>query len=33
MSATVPLAKPPGAHSAKEAGLYYASDADAVLPG
>ena len=31
MSATVPLAKPPGAHSAKEAGLYYASDADAGL--
>ena len=28
MSATVPLPKPPGAHSAKEAGLYYASDAD-----
>ena len=28
MSATVPLPKPPGAHSAREAGLYYASDAD-----
>jgi DNA topoisomerase-1 len=28
MSATVPLPKPPGAASAKEAGLYYASDAD-----
>src|SRR4051794_3829520 len=28
MSATVPLPRPPGAHSAKEAGLYYASDAD-----
>ena len=31
MSATVPLPKPPGAQSAKEAGLYYASDADAGL--
>jgi DNA topoisomerase-1 len=31
MSATVPLPKPPGAHSAKEAGLFYASDADAGL--
>jgi len=31
MSATVPLPKPPGAHSAREAGLYYASDADAGL--
>jgi len=29
MSATVPLPKPPGADSAKEAGLYYGSDADA----
>ena len=28
MSATVPLPKPPGAHSAREAGLFYASDAD-----
>ena len=29
MSATAPLSKPAGAHSAREAGLYYASDADA----
>jgi DNA topoisomerase-1 len=28
MSATVPLPKPPGVHSAREAGLFYASDAD-----
>ena len=28
MSATVPLPTPPGAHSAREAGLFYASDAD-----